>query len=205
MPFTIVHQIMRQRSCEVFINFMYDEINRFIGHPDQVANFNSFFGTKAWDACKALTNPRERNRFLHDLYMKQMREVAGIKYVRSFKMSNDKDVTDYFLFYGTNELLGLKKMKEAMWKVDESGEFRFSDATDPHQAVLFGRAPGVLRAAQQQGRAGDFPELRCRVGPRQQGVNLGFEDRRTAALEHVEHGVEQRRVDVARVHHAQRP
>jgi hypothetical protein len=36
-------------------------------------------------------------------------------------MSNSRDVTDYFLFYATNELLGLKKMKEAMWKVDESG------------------------------------------------------------------------------------
>jgi hypothetical protein len=32
-------------------------------------------------------------------------------------------------------------MKEAMWKVDESGEFRFSDATDPNQLVLFEKAP----------------------------------------------------------------
>jgi hypothetical protein len=28
-------------------------------------------------------------------------------------MSNARDVTDYYLFYATNELLGLKKMKEA--------------------------------------------------------------------------------------------
>ena len=59
-------------------------------------------------------------------------------------MSNARDVTDYFLFYATNELLGLKKMKEAMWKADESGEFRFSDATDPNQHVLFERAPNLL-------------------------------------------------------------
>jgi hypothetical protein len=52
-------------------------------------------------------------------------------------------VTDYFLFYATNELLGLKKMKEAMWKVDERGEFRFSDATDPNQLVLFETAPSL--------------------------------------------------------------
>ena len=56
-------------------------------------------------------------------------------------MSNTRDVTDYYLFYATNELLGLKKMKEAMWKVDETGEFRFSDATDPNQLVLFEKAP----------------------------------------------------------------
>ena len=56
-------------------------------------------------------------------------------------MSNARDVTDYYLFYATNELLGLKKMKEAMWKADESGEFRFSDATDAKQLVLFEKAP----------------------------------------------------------------
>jgi GMT-like protein len=64
-------------------------------------------------------------------------------YVRSFEMSNARDVTDYYLFYATNELLGLKKMKEAMWKADESGEFRFSDATDPNQLVLFEKAPSL--------------------------------------------------------------
>ena len=28
-------------------------------------------------------------------------------------------------------------MKEAMWRVDPDGEYRFSDATNPDQAVLF--------------------------------------------------------------------
>jgi hypothetical protein len=46
-----------------------------------------------------------------------------------------------YLFYATNELLGLKKMKKAMWKVDESGEFRFSDATDPNQLILLEKSP----------------------------------------------------------------
>ena len=32
-------------------------------------------------------------------------------------------------------------MKDAMWKVDERGEFSFSDATDRNQAVLFGNEP----------------------------------------------------------------
>ncbi len=34
-------------------------------------------------------------------------------------------------------------MKEAMWKVDESGEFRFSDATDPNQMMLFDKTPDL--------------------------------------------------------------
>lgn len=138
-PFSLVKQILSHRSCEVFVNFMYEEINRFIGHPDQVANFNSFFGTEEWRRCASASEPRVRNRCLHDLYLSQLH--TGAKYVRSFEMSNARDVTDYYLFYATNELLGLKKMKEAMWKADESGEFRFSDATDPNQFILFEKAP----------------------------------------------------------------
>jgi three-Cys-motif partner protein len=140
-PFSLVKQILAQRNCEVFVNFMYEEINRFISHPSQVANFDGFFGADEWRLCVAQSDPRERNRLLHDLYLRQLQTQAA--FVRSFEMSNARDVTDYYLFYATNELLGLKKMKEAMWKADESGEFRFSDATDPDQLVLFEKAPNL--------------------------------------------------------------
>jgi three-Cys-motif partner protein len=140
-PFDIVKKILANPSCEVFVNFMYEEINRFIGHKDQTENFNIFFGSDAWAPFVGLPDPRKRNRSLHDLYLKQLHGDAAAAYVRSFEMSNSRDVTDYFLFYATNNLLGLKKMKEAMWKVDEGGEFRFSDSTDPNQFVLFEKAP----------------------------------------------------------------
>jgi len=146
-PFSVVKRILSQRNCEVFVNFMYEEINRFIGHPDQVDNFNSFFGADEWEQCARESEPRVRNRCLHDLYMRQLR--TGAAYVRSFEMSNARDVTDYYLFYATNSLLGLKKMKEAMWKADESGEFRFSDATNPNQLILFGKAPHLPALRQQ--------------------------------------------------------
>jgi three-Cys-motif partner protein len=141
VPFSVVKEIISYQSCEVLVTFMYEEINRFIGHPDQEANFDSFFGTSRWREGIGLAEPRARNRFLHDLYLDQLRNAAGVTHARSFEMRNDQDVTDYFLFYGTNNLLGLKKMKEAMWKVDESGEFSFSDATNPNQLVLFEKEP----------------------------------------------------------------
>ena len=120
---------------------MYEEINRFLGHPDQERNFDSFFGTDEWREGVEYDDSQKRNRFLHDLYHQQLRDIADAKYVRSFEMRNERDVVDYYLFYATNNILGLKKMKEAMWRVDESGEFRFSDATDPRQTVLFGNEP----------------------------------------------------------------
>lgn len=141
VPFSIVKEILSHRSCEVFINFMYEEVNRFLSHKDQVDNFDKFFGTSEWKDGIKIVEPRERNRFLHDLYHKQLLQDANAKYVRSFEMKNASSNTDYFLFYATNSKKGIMKMKEAMWKVDESGEFQFSDATDPNQMILFSNEP----------------------------------------------------------------
>lgn len=140
-PFSLVREIMNFSSCEVLVTFMYEEINRFIGHPDQEENFDTFFGTREWRSGINIGKPSERNRFLHDLYLKQLVSDTGAKYVRSFQMRNKSNVTDYYLFYATKNLRGLQKMKEAMWKVDESGEFIFSDATDPNQLIMFEKEP----------------------------------------------------------------
>jgi three-Cys-motif partner protein len=146
-PFSAVREIMSHTNCEVLVTFMYEEINRFIGHPDQEANFDVYFGTRDWRNGVALADPRARNNFFHDLYLRQLREAAGASYVRSFQMRNERDVTDFYLFYATNSLRGLQKMKEAMWRVDESGEFTFSDATDLNQLVLLAKEPrfNILR------------------------------------------------------------
>ena len=76
-------------------------------------------------------------KFLHDLYQRQLLQAAGADFVRSFAMRNERNTMDYFLFFATNNELGLEKMKEAMWRLDESGTYTFSDATDPNQSVLF--------------------------------------------------------------------
>ncbi|HEU5377259.1 MAG TPA: hypothetical protein VFV38_17660 [Ktedonobacteraceae bacterium] len=52
-------------------------------------------------------------------------------------MKNQHNATDYYLFFATNNLLGMKKMKEAMARVDPTGAFVFSDFTDPNQMLLF--------------------------------------------------------------------
>jgi len=144
IPFDLIRKILANRSCEVLVNFMYEEINRFLGHPDQERNLDQLFGTPDWRELVLLKGKAERRLAIHSLYQKQLGSAA--RYVRSFEMRNDKDVTDYFLFFATNNVTGLRKMKEAMWGVDQSGEFTFSDATDPKQLLMFGKPDlGVLR------------------------------------------------------------
>ena len=139
-PFSTISKIMQNEKCEVLINFMFEEINRFLGHTDHVGTFNKLFGTSTWQVAAQEEGSDERRRAIHDVYLRQLKTVA--KHVRSFEMLNSGNRTDYFLFFATNSLRGLEKMKEAMWKVDESGSFQFSDYTDSLRLMsLFGTEP----------------------------------------------------------------
>jgi hypothetical protein len=77
----------------------------------------------------------DRAAALTDLYRKQLRTIA--RFVRSFELRDKNDRVVYHLFFASKNSLGHLKMKEAMWKVDPRGEFRFSDATNPQQQVFF--------------------------------------------------------------------
>lgn len=138
LPFSIVQELLRRPSTEVFINFMFEEINRFLDHPDQTGNFDRLFGCSDWRTCAQLSGPA-RNKCIRDLYARKLGESAS--HVRYFEMRNKANATDYFLFFATNSLRGLQKMKEAMWKVDQGGAFSFSDATDPNQMTIFADEP----------------------------------------------------------------
>jgi len=51
-------------------------------------------------------------------------------------MRNRADTLEYFLVFASQHYLGLEKMKEAMKRLDQSGDYRFSDARIG-QSVLF--------------------------------------------------------------------
>ncbi len=133
-PFRTVQRIMQNQRCEILITFMFEEINRFLGHPDHVETYDLLFGTDKWREVLGLSGSDERRRMINDIYRDQLRG-AGVEYVRSFEMLNLGNRTDYFLFFGTHNLRGLEKMKEAMWKVDPSGTFQFSDFTDASRTM----------------------------------------------------------------------
>lgn len=142
IPFNLIKRIMQNDKCEVLITFMYEEINRFISSQKLWPNLVETFGTDKWKEIITETNPSIRENKLRRIYKQQLEQEAGIRFVRSFKMTNKVNRTDYFLFFGTNSVTGLKKMKEAMWRTDQTGAFQFSDATyNPDQAVLFELGP----------------------------------------------------------------
>jgi len=148
VPIDLIKRIMSKPKCEVLITFMYEDIIRWLKVPSNATHLDALFGSEDWrkiDENKELST-EERVYEFHNLYQSQLKECAKIKFIRSFMMVNKYNKPDYFLFFGTNNILGLEKMKEAMWKVDKLGSYNFSDATyDPNQAVLFERTPDFLK------------------------------------------------------------
>ena len=130
LPMALIHRLLRFPQTEAFINFAVDPINRFIEHPNEEINAQmvNLFGTE-----EALTLSGADS--LRQLYQRQLGQVA--RHVRFFTMYRSDGKPIYDLFFASNHSLGLEKMKEAMWRVDPDGAFRFSDQTDPTQAVLF--------------------------------------------------------------------
>ena len=105
----------------------------------------------------------ERLSVLHGVYKRQLEQYAGAKYVLPFKMEDSGGRTEYFLFFCTNSLKGLSVMKDAMYRVDPSGNFSYSYAANPGQLQLFDAAP-------------DFSRLRTEVSGHFSGRTVSVEE-----------------------------
>ncbi len=140
-PFSLIKRITENKKCEVLITFMYSFIKRALTKSDQEGHLDRLLGTQDWRKVRNINIPLKRKEFIQQLYKKQLEEEAKIKYVRFFEMINKFNQTEYFLFFGTNNLEGLRQINAAMWKVDPKGTFQFSDRTNPNQTVLFTPEP----------------------------------------------------------------
>jgi three-Cys-motif partner protein len=141
VPLSIIKRLMAHRRCEVFITIMFGYMHRFISRPEFERHCDELFGTKKWRQAIELSG-QQRETFLRELYQSQLldpNEGVGAEYTRYFTMKDDRNVTIYDLFFATNAWQGIDAMKEAMWNV--SGDYVFSDATDPAQEVLFTKDP----------------------------------------------------------------
>lgn len=135
LPFDLVKQLLQNPHTEVFVNVMIDFVNRFIDHPDPQTQQQiiDLFGTR--QVLDVIRSGGDRLEALRRLYLSQLQNHA--RFVRYFEMRDQRDRVLYYLFFATNHPLGHARMKETFWKVDPESGFRFSDATNPNQLVLF--------------------------------------------------------------------
>jgi hypothetical protein len=129
--------------CEVLLYAPLRWIKRFVGREGQERALTSFFGGEEWKEAIPL-NGEDRIRFLHDLLYKQLKQEAGLAYVRSFEILTQGGANGYHLFFGTNNKdRGLLRMKESMWSIDRVKGQRYRDSTDSGMEPLFQPEPDL--------------------------------------------------------------
>ncbi len=133
----LIKRILAYPQCEVFTYLNYLEMNRWITDQHKAPAFNRAFGGDEWQGAVKLPELQRRQHLL-EAYKTALRNRGGAKYVVSFLMFDRDGKPLYWLLFCTNNLRGLEEMKRAMWSVDRSGGFHFSDHDHPGQLSLLG-------------------------------------------------------------------
>ncbi len=140
VPFKTVAGILNSPCSEVLLNFDADGINRILqagSAAGRDTNLATIFGDESWRPLTSdVADTDVMCRRLLALYKSRLRTLPRGKYVFSFEMRGRKGSLNYYLVFASGHALGLKKMKEAMRTVDQTGDYSFSGA-DLGQGRLF--------------------------------------------------------------------
>ena len=141
VPFEAIKNILSLPRTEIFFTFMTRDINRFLGLPQVETHLNALYPISEWQQIYQIQNWEERDKALLDLYIKSLKEIAGVKYVFPFRVCMDeKYQTLYYLIYATNHFHGLKIMKDIMKSQGASGDFAWlgpKESSYRYQQKLF--------------------------------------------------------------------
>lgn len=141
VPFDVIKRILSLPRTEVFLTFMTRDINRFLSKADVEKTLNELYCTREWREIAQTPDWRKRDQRLKDLYIKCLKEVAGVRYAFDFRVCMDeKYQTLYYLIHATNHFDGLKIMKDVMSKQGASGQFAYlgpQESTYKSQLRLF--------------------------------------------------------------------
>jgi three-Cys-motif partner protein len=142
IPFEVLRPFIARPKCEMLITMMTSTIQRFAdglpGHVDAVLGHDG-----AHRLISAAQGERERR--IRDLYTSSLGTAA--KYVRFFSVQRAHRRAIYDLFFTTQSIRGLQKMKEVMSAVSVTAAFERAGSDDDSQLALFepDRSPDLAR------------------------------------------------------------
>ena len=131
VPFEAVRKILASETCEVLLNLDSDGIGRLMKADEIQKNaehLNQIFGDTDW-----------RSEIGQDLsiqplcatvlaaYKRRLRALKNVRYVFSFAMNDKPGKLNYHLVFAGQHSKGLEKMKEAMKRIDQTGDYSFAD------------------------------------------------------------------------------
>ncbi|MGC7100690.1 three-Cys-motif partner protein TcmP [Amycolatopsis lurida] len=138
-PMSILTRLTDYPKGELLVYFAHETVTRFCGAGNIDQALTDLFGTDEYKDASLLKGT-QRSQFVNSLYKRQLHEMCKFPYIQSFAMYDDRGKRLYDLFYCTRELIGLDRMKAAMWKTAPSGDFSFRDRL-ANQEVIFSQSP----------------------------------------------------------------
>lgn len=132
----LIQLILTNDVCETFSYLNWNLLHPFMSDQSKHAGITKAFGGEEWKDVLSLSGHEKENRF-RAIYLDALRSRGGAKYAYPFAMRGPDHRVIYWLFFCTNNIRGLEEMKKAMWSVDRSGGFEFSDKIASERSSLF--------------------------------------------------------------------
>ena len=119
----VIRRILSNPKPEVYISFMYRDINRFREADHFKSGMDALFGDTEWHDIAAIQDEELRKTEFFELFGSKLKH-AGAKYVVNFELYGG-DRLVYSIFFGTKNLEGCDQMKKAIWKSAPFGDYKF--------------------------------------------------------------------------------
>ncbi|OAH53124.1 hypothetical protein AWH48_12270 [Domibacillus aminovorans] len=130
-PFELFKTFLRNNNSELLLNFIYEETNRFIRHPNakiqrQISENLGLINLEDLIAKINDKTPLERKQVIIETYTNNILNETNAFFVRNFELKKNGR-TKMILFYMTQNINGLELIKNVMWKHDETGTYTYND------------------------------------------------------------------------------
>ncbi|MBM7633876.1 three-Cys-motif partner protein TcmP [Geomicrobium sediminis] len=135
-PIDTIGRLLKDHRSEVLVNFMYEEINRFLTVENlKIQNhLHKHFGVENMTELHDMITDKKsdlRKSVIIDFYSRQLNQYAD--FILNFEFKKERNITKMFLFFASSHYQGLKLMKDQMWKLDNTGQYLFKPAHSTEQ------------------------------------------------------------------------
>jgi three-Cys-motif partner protein len=126
VPMELICDTLSMPSSEILSFMNWRDLNRYITDETKWAGISRAFEGDEWKEVLPLEGLARSRRFL-ELYDQAIRQKARADFCCTFSMHDQGGQLLYWLIFCSNSDRGLEEMKKAMWSVDVTGRFQFSD------------------------------------------------------------------------------
>lgn len=117
LKYDTISRIISLPQSEVFLNFMYNSVTRYLKLENLECNYNELFGCDDWKTIKNFKGKQRENHIV-DLFRNQLKKVS--KFVMPYRICfPDKERTYYYLYHLSNHEKGVSIMKDCFASLNE--------------------------------------------------------------------------------------